>query len=241
MQAPNLKKKELMKNMPIFLFLILSSSPVVYAQDTLVLSTIQKSNITPALKAVVVRAYKELGIEVKIKQSPAARSLLQANEGTVDGELGRTRFVQAGHPNLIKISIPVFIVKMVAFSKLNIRLESGIKDLSQYRVGVVRGYKDAEALVIDRKSTLQVTDAEQLIHMVNFGRIDAGLFALTNGLILLKKLGIHDIHALEPPLAQLELYHYLHKKHSSLVPMITKVLERMERDGSIEEIWKGSK
>lgn len=54
--------------------------------------------------------------------------------------------------------------------------------------------------------------------------------------ILIKKHNIQGISMLSPPLMQINLFHYLHKKNQSLIPRITVILEKMEKEGQIEKI-----
>ena len=60
----------------------------------------------------------------------------------------------------------------------------------------------------------------------------------TAGMVIIKKLKFEGIHALEPPLVRVDLYHFLHKRHAALVPKITESIRKLEASGRIEEIRK---
>ena len=47
---------------------------------------------------------------------------------------------------------------------------------------------------------------------------------------------LDELTIIEPPLSTTLLYHYVHKSNQDLVPKLTKVLEEMERNGTIEKI-----
>ena len=59
---------------------------------------------------------------------------------------------------------------------------------------------------------------------------------LVNGLGIIGQLGLEGIHALEPPLVRIDLYHYLHQRHADLVPEIADTIRKMEASGRISEI-----
>ena len=44
------------------------------------------------------------------------------------------------------------------------------------------------------------------------------------------------IRILEPPVDQLVLYHYLHKRHAALAEKLEAVLTRMEQEGELKTI-----
>ena len=46
------------------------------------------------------------------------------------------------------------------------------------------------------------------------------------------------MRVLEPPLAEVPLYHYLNKKHEALLPSLVAVLRKMEKEGTIRAIAK---
>jgi hypothetical protein len=54
----------------------------------------------------------------------------------------------------------------------------------------------------------------------------------------LERLGLTDIKVVEPALAEYSLYHYLNKKHETIIKKITLQLEKMESNGMIEKIRK---
>ena len=44
-------------------------------------------------------------------------------------------------------------------------------------------------------------------------------------------------HLIQPPLAQREMFMYLHKKHKALVNKAAQALSSMKRDGSYQRIF----
>jgi len=55
---------------------------------------------------------------------------------------------------------------------------------------------------------------------------------------MLQKMLMRDTYQREPALAVKEMFIYLHKKHKSIVPKLSKALESMKKDGSYQSMVK---
>ncbi len=74
-----------------------------------------------------------------------------------------------------------------------------------------------------------VNSAEQAIEMLKLGRVELAVLPEPIGKSAIKRLGYGGIHAVAPPLDTAFLYHFIHKRHMSLVPMLTKaILEQVQ-------------
>jgi len=205
-----------------------------HAQDRLVLSR-SRGPITAISEKVVSEAYKRLGIQVRIEKFPAERSIVQANNGKVDGEICRIKGVDATYSNLIMVPVVVNMFEVVVFTK-DIKFSvTGWDSLKPYTIGIKIGAKFAEMGTKGMKVE-PVASNKQLFLMLDLGRTDLVVASKVTGLYELKQLRIEGIQALVPPLGKKKLYHYVHKKHSSIIPALTKVLQEMEAEGRIEEL-----
>ncbi len=112
---------------------------------------------------------------------------------------------------------------------------TGWDSLKPYTIGIRRGVvfaeKGTQGMLVD-----SVTDYRQLLLKLDAGRNDVAIMPRLSGLFELQKLHIQGIKLLDPPLITLELYHYLHKKHEALVPVLTKVLREINEEGRIRAI-----
>ena len=63
-----------------------------------------------------------------------------------------------------------------------------------------------------------------------------GIFGLSTGNEILKRLGYGSIKAIEPPIVTNDLFLYVHKKNAGLIPEIVKTLQSMKQDGSYQSI-----
>ncbi|MCG8618790.1 MAG: hypothetical protein MI802_21425, partial [Desulfobacterales bacterium] len=57
-------------------------------------------------------------------------------------------------------------------------------------------------------------------------------------LVLRKKLNLPGIKTLEPPLEQVQLYHYVHNSRKDTADKLGSVLEKMDAAGEIKRFWQ---
>jgi len=214
----------------------------VHAQTTLVLGSSYYPPITTSHKdGVMDLVYKELARRLDIKidigdLETAERVLLNANNGIEDGDVGRVLGLEKSYPNLISIPVPIYHYEMVVFSK-NVDFEVlDVKSIQPYDIGLLRGWKILEKISTGANSVLSLQNAEQVFDMLEKGRIEIALFEKSQGLAILKKMGIKDIKVLKPNLLEGDFHLYMHKKHKNLIHKITAELLKMEKDGTIRRI-----
>ena len=184
---------------------------------------------------IIRHAYKELGIQIKYKTYPAERALSLSNKGVADGELVRIEGIEAKYPNLIRVPVSHVTAEQVAFAKNpNIKI-SGWGSLKPYRIVFHRGYKVAENNTEGMNRSIVSTD-QAAFKMVSNGRMDVVIANRFSGLDVIRKLNLNDVKLLSPPVQTNPLFHYLHSKHRSLVAKVTKILDRMKKDGSFNKI-----
>jgi polar amino acid transport system substrate-binding protein len=80
-----------------------------------------------------------------------------------------------------------------------------------------------------------VDTVEQAFRMLHAGRNDV-VVDLRTTQCKLKHFDVSGIRALEPPLARIPLYHYLHARHKALSAKLETVLTRMEQEGDLKTI-----
>ncbi len=208
----------------------------VNAQESLVLG--RATGYTGSVVAKVLReAYQKIGIQITLNTFPAKRSLVMANEGDVDGDTHRIRGIEATYSNLLMVPVPVTVMEGMVFTKNVTFAVTGWDSLKPYIIGIRRGIFFAEKGTRGMQVE-SVTDYRQLLLKLDAERNDVVIMPRLSGLFELQKLQIQGVKLLDPPLVRLELYHYLHKKHEALVPLLTKVLQKMKKKGRIRAIRK---
>ena len=203
--------------------------------DKLRFSTFEGAPAQEMSARILEEAYASIGIEFEVLRYPGLRSLKTANEGLVDGELSRFKAFQHDYPNLIPVPVSVNHLAGTAFSKNGDIELRGWNSLRGYTIGFTRGMKFAERGTAGMPIVI-ANSHQQLFQMLDLGRIDVAINPLVNGLAIIDRLGLEGIHALEPSLVRIDLYHFLHKRHETLVPRIADAIRAMQASGRIEQI-----
>lgn len=170
-----------------------------------------------------------------INPGSAQRALVLANEDG-DGDANRVLNIKAIHPentgNLLLIPEPVNTAIFSVYSNTNNTITS-IKDynsLSPYRNGFRVGIKILEKNVPGTRITLP--DTARLLQMLNDGRLDTVIEWPSIADRIIQENNYTNITKCATSLINLDLYAYIHRKHYSLVPKLTKALREMKQDGS---------
>lgn len=203
--------------------------------ETFRLGTVDDHILADVGSKVLTEAYAKLNINVEVIRYPALRSLLVANKGQVDGELGRIVGMQSHYENLIMIPIPVSVLRGTVFVNDSDPKMKSWEIFGQGRVGILRGLEFSAFLT--QGLEVQIADnPKQLMGLLTKGRVDMVLAELNQGLETLKDLPGSQIKALNPPLIAAPMYHYLNKRHQDLAPKITAALLEMHEAGRIRAI-----
>lgn len=184
---------------------------------------------------VMTMAYHKLGIKMAVAYLPGGRGLHKANQGQLDGELFHVKGIGRDYPNLRQVPVPIFTSELVVLARA-VKFEvDGWESLKPYRIGIVRGFK----LVKDHTADMEVEEVnsqDQMVQKVCLGRNDVAVDTRLSLLYALHKLNLPNLVILEPPLVSFRSYHYLHRKHQSLVSKLARVMQQMTDDGVIKNV-----
>jgi polar amino acid transport system substrate-binding protein len=181
-------------------------------------------------------AYSRLGIDIEYRDLPTERALVMANAGNTDGTFLRITGLEQKYPNLVLVSYPLQYTEVVVFTKEAEFAVEGWHSLAPYTIGIVRGFKVAEANTKGMKVDLVAT-VKQAFLKLDAGRNDI-VVDLKIAQCKLKGLDVSGIRVLKPPIALLPLYHYLHRRHRALAVKVEAVLTRMEQEGELKIMQK---
>jgi polar amino acid transport system substrate-binding protein len=211
--------------------------PWVHAGEKFVFSTFEDSGLTLIEEPILREVYRQMGFEIEIRQYPAERSLRMANEGIVDGEVARLAVVREKYLNLVMIPVPLHNLKLVVFAK-NVRFSvRGYESLKPYTVVTLIGYKHFEKKFKEYGIRYhQVANYRQIFKTLDAERHDLALLTQPDGLRTLRELRLKGIANLDPPIENIPIYHFVHKKHRHLVPQIAATLRDLEKKGVLEKI-----
>ena len=186
------------------------------------------------LNIVIGEAFRRAGLRFKIVRLSGERGLKNSNDGIEDGELARIGGMEKMYPNLIPVPGKVADANFVAFTR-DAKLNNANWDtLVPLSVGHLRGWKVFERNIKPGTQVTLVDTPEQLLSMLDKDRIDVALYERSAGLALAKKLGIKNLHVVDPPFFELPLFIYLNKKHADKVPKIASALDELKAEGFYE-------
>ena len=190
---------------------------------------------------VLPKIYEKLGLKISVDPLPGKRAQLMATTGKLDGEIMRIWSYGEENPTTIRVPTPYYQLETTAF----VRKDSGIhvrtrKDLKRYKIAKVRGVKHTNNISKGLSNVTDVGDTIAVMKLIRKGRMDIGLTNTTDGLQVLRNLKFSDVVHITPPLATLELYHYIHQDHSDLVPKVDRIIRTMRASGELGRLIKSA-
>ena len=199
------------------------------------------------MERVMVAAYARLGIQATVTRKPIARSLLDADAGVADAELGRVQSVEKDLPHLRRIAEPIGEVRFSPFvlkgTPARFHDWESLK-ASKLRVGMRFGVRTLETK-LGTTVKERANSQEALVRMLLARHISVAVATSASMQATVTKMraahvpGVENIVEL-PALETQPMYHYLHERHAALVEPLTAELKKMQRDGSIKRAWEES-
>jgi polar amino acid transport system substrate-binding protein len=214
---------------------VTSSADEVFSISTSYQNLLSNAEGTGMLDRILLEAFDRMGRTAEIIYTPTHQSLIDVNAGVLDGEINRIAGMEARYPNLRRVPEPNMTMEFVAFTRHPIVIDDweSIRDLN---IGIVRGWLILEEHTADFPSVTTVPTERELFNMLRRDRIDVALYARLTGYSVLRELGIEGITHVEPPLAERDMFLYVHKRHETLVQDIADALRAMKADGTYAEI-----
>jgi len=181
-------------------------------------------------------AFGRIGIDVEITVLPAERSLINANEGLDDGDIFRIAGLERNYPNLLRVPEKMLDSEFMAYTeRADIRIRDWA-DLKPHVVAYAIGWRIFDLNVRGTKEITKTASIRELFPLLEKGRADVALMERWQGQWIVRQQG-YQVHVQEPPLARVEMFMYLNKKHAALVPKVAKALADMKADGSYQKLY----
>ncbi len=180
--------------------------------------------------------YNRAGIKVEFIALPHNRSLISANEGIVDGDVGRVPSVEEKYPNLVRVNVRLMNLNGVVYTirdDIKIFTEELLKTC---RVGYVLGVRWPQKKMNGLKA-ITARDYPSLFEMLLQNRVDIVLATEASAQSVIKDLGdrANKIRKLEPLIFTAPIYHYLNIKNKAIIPKLEKALMEMNEEGYWDE------
>jgi len=184
------------------------------------------SRIESALRTV----YGKLGMSVDFADLPAERAVVESNAGRADGETARIVGMEASYPNLRRIDVPLYVnTNSVFVYGVGKHVPVSLEQLSSLeRVGIVGGWKASEEATAGWKSVVRLTSYGSALQMLKLGRLDAFLGRSEDTMRAMAPEGLSLADFPNKVVLRFFLFHYLHRKHEALLPVVTSELLRMK-------------
>jgi len=226
-----------MKIIPRLILCTLLSSPIQTNAESYTFSG-GKNNFAHSIAAeILIKAYKKANIDVTPLFLTLQESLERSNSGKTDGELARISAITKFSPNLKKVPVSIISINAVAFSKNKSLFINNWNDLKDHNLTIVKGAKfiEMETKDIDRNF---VATLEEALLVLESGQTEIIVIPKLASINLIYQNKYNDIKAVSNSLKTLKLYHFVHSKNAHLIPIITPVLQDMEKSGEIDFIRK---
>ncbi len=230
-----------------FLILLSFQAPVAYAHKHTEIKSLHFAKVLSSANQSVAflllqEIYKRAGITISATDMSSKRSLAETSRGHLDGELLRIQSLTNRHPSLIRIPTAVYHIQTQLFStQTNLKYQE-INDQfwSSGKFAAVSGILHSAQLVKkhDIQNVQKLVDLKQMLKFVSLGRAEIGITSRLNGLRYLNQYPGYKLRTFSQPLKTQALYHYLHKTHKALVPIIDSIIREMYVSGELEKLTK---
>ena len=218
-------------------FTSLAAGPETYILNTSTGAPYATNDRQGFLDLVVAEAFKRVGLKGEVALYTASkRALLNANSDVDQGVAMRIKNLEKAYPNLIRVPERVIENDFVAYSRDLNFATSGWASLLPYAVTHIHGWVVFERNLAKGQNVTTVTDPGQMFTMLEKKRVDLALYERWQGLQRARNLG-QSVRVHNPPLASVDMFMYVHKKHAHLVEPLDKALKAMKSDGTYQAIF----
>lgn len=227
------------KNLLAAFSLLLSLVPQPsLANEGLVFATREHTLTNRFVESVLTEAYARLQIEITFTAFPGARSIIEANAGRADGEVARLKAVLKRYRQLILVPVPILHSELSAFTHKGYALpHSNWNSLRGHSVTTIRGFNFVKQKLA-RGLTKTVRTSREAIDLIENDLVEVAVLNAFLGRLAIAASASKNVMEQKPPLERLPVFHLLHSRHAPLVPRITAVLQKMETNGTIKNMWR---
>lgn len=188
-------------------------------------------------RRVLPKIYENIGIEIAIEPLPAPRAQHKAFSGEKAGEIMRIWTYGDENTNTVRVPTPYYYLETMPFilRGRDVVIEDKA-DLAKYHLSKVRGVKHTDNITRGLKGVYEVNNTKRMFTLLRNGRVDAVLTNAFDGQLLIAKFGYDNIIPTGKVLARLDLYHYIHKDHQHLVPLVDQEIRRLKQNGELAKL-----
>ena len=209
-------------------------------EKTVTISGARNSPVHRLATEILKVAYARIGYQLTVEFLPTRRSLIAANAGSYDGEVGRISGVDREFSNLIPVPTPISSIEVVAFARKPSKFIRTWEDLKGLRVGIVRGELYAERRKDQFHATL-VDNYVQLFEVLLNDRVDVVVgIKLDAQITIARQFADQGIRQSGALLYASPLFHLLRRENSALLSKLDGALTRMRDSGEYQVLQKAA-
>ncbi|MBQ4798455.1 transporter substrate-binding domain-containing protein [Pseudoalteromonas sp. MMG006] len=174
-------------------------------------------------------AYADIGFKIHIIDFSRKNALLAANNGVLDGQLGRDISVEQNYKNLVRVNYELFKFDLILYKTC---LPNKLEQLNS--IAIVDAYPVQERYLTNTKfsgSVIKVKSISTQLNLLAQQKVQGALmvdFAATNSAAFESKSCFQ-----KEVLASYPLYHYLNKNNKNLIGKLEKSLTNLTNNGTV--------
>ncbi|MFC0120102.1 hypothetical protein [Pseudoalteromonas xiamenensis] len=198
---------------------------------------ISESVASPEAKDVIIKLlealYARIDITPRFVMLPSSRGMLMVNSGELDAEAARVDTVAASYPNLVQVQTPLLELT-VGYYCLK---EQACQNFDEDTVFIVpKGSKLlTEFCDTHRLTCLPVNNDESAFKTIGSGVGDVLLSADWIARTVMCNSHYRTFYYRPEPTLATEVYHYVHRKHQSLLPQLDAAMVTLNHEGVIKD------
>lgn len=213
----------------LFLLVVLFFSKITLANhNSVIFNRPADSAQASYALALLTLAYKELNYEVHIIDFNRQNALLAANNGVLDGQLGRDISIEADNKNLIRINYPLFDYKLLLFKNCQPNTLDKLDSIA-----VLSGYPIQHHYLNEHKFNGNIIEVKNITTQLNLlaqHKVDGAI--MLDFVLKADNFSLPETCMQTQLLSTFSLYHYVHKKHAALVSKLLNALNKLHDNGT---------
>jgi|TARA_B100001063_G_scaffold43731_1_gene37457 ABC-type amino acid transport substrate-binding protein len=213
----------------LFLLVVLFFSKITLANhNSVIFNRPADSAQASYALALLTLAYKELNYEVHIIDFNRQNALLAANNGVLDGQLGRDISIEADNKNLIRINYPLFDYKLLLFKNCQPNTLDKLDSIA-----VLSGYPVQHHYLNEHKFNGNIIEVKNITTQLNLlaqHKVDGAI--MLDFVLKADNFSLPETCMQTQLLSTFSLYHYVHKKHAALVSKLLNALNKLHDNGT---------
>ncbi len=213
----------------LFLLVVLFFSTITLANhNSVIFNRPADSAQASYALALLTLAYKELNYEVHIIDFNRQNALLAANNGVLDGQLGRDISIEADNKNLIRINYPLFDYKLLLFKNCQPNTLDKLDSIA-----VLSGYPVQHHYLNEHKFNGNIIEVKNITTQLNLlaqHKVDGVI--MLDFVLKADNFSLPETCMQTQLLSTFSLYHYVHKKHAALVSKLLNALNKLHDNGT---------